>query len=121
MHTKSGHEFVAEKGVMVLMSSEYDRLFKELITEGWCVKSDGHVESPQGYFAVTEIPSDKGELTEMGNAMGWFENEPIPAAGWYFSVEENSGLIFVYAMRSEAEALSIFDKTAAEYAKWDEF
>lgn len=104
----------------VLLAAEFDNLFKEIITAGWCVKSDGHVESPQGYFAVVEIPSHPGELKEMQDAVeeGMRPFTDWPKAGWYFTTENSDGLIHVYKM-SHDRSWETFAKTLDQYVKWD--
>jgi hypothetical protein len=98
--------------------SKWDALFKEIITAGWAVKSDGHVESPQGYFAVVEIPDHQGELDEMKDALDLLPGEEMPPSGWYFTIENNQGLIFVYRT-IDRNAAFFFKERMEEFAKWD--
>lgn len=101
-----------------LQPAEFDNLFKGIITDGWAERSDGHVESPQGYFAVVEIPAPGGELTEMGDALGWEQYQPVPKSGWYLTIENSDGLIYVYRATS-AEVHKAFDDLAERFARWE--
>lgn len=100
-----------------LYIGEFDNFFKELITAGWNVSSDGDVESPFGHFATVEVPLDNGELNEMGDAMEWSSDQPIPPRGWYFCRENSDGIIFVYHS-TEVAVKAIFEAYSKEYAKW---
>jgi hypothetical protein len=95
----------------------YDSLFKDLITAGWNVSSDGHVEAPQGFFAIVEIPSHPGELRDMMEALDSMDYD-WPEAGWYFTVENSDGIIFVYRV-DKAAAEILFEAYAKAYAEWD--
>ncbi len=103
-----------------MLDSKFDSLFKSIITAGWCVKSDGHVEAPQGYFSITEIPALPGELREMFEAVEegtWEEWYGLPS-GWYFTTENSDGVIFVYPC-SQADAEAAFSESLAGYSMWD--
>lgn len=110
------------------ISEKYDSLFKHLITAEWCVESDGHVESPTGYFSITEIPSHEGELNEMREAVFgdepnefvWLNNENWPESGWYLTRENDQGLIFVWKMASKHEAVKFYRSWQVEYSKWEQ-
>jgi hypothetical protein len=115
---KSAHELIVEKiPGHSYEPIQFDRLFKELVTIEWCVKSDGHVESPQGYFAIVEIPSHPGELNEMMEALS--TPYDFPASGWFITVEDNMGFIFVYRTSGEAQANELYDLLLDQYVKWD--
>lgn len=97
------------------LDSRYDVLFKDLITAGWNVKSDGNVEAPSGHFAIVEIPSHPGELLEMQNALDSVDYD-WPEPGWYFCVENDLGQIFAYSVtKEEAEEMYVADQLALEY------
>ncbi len=103
-----------------MLPNKFDSLFKAVISAGWCVKSDGHVESPQGYFSVTEIPEHLGELKAMQDAVeeGQTPWTDWPPSGWYFTTENSDGLIFVYPC-SQADAEAAFSESLAGYSMWD--
>lgn len=118
MDTRTGHDIiVAEIGHKQYLPNHFDSLFKALVGSGWCVVSDGHVESPQGYFSITEIPSHKGELTEMKDALDYAY--AWPEAGWYVTIEDNAGFIFVYPAKDRDRAFLVYTLLADAFAKWD--
>ena len=107
-----------------LLAPRYDNLFKLIVTSGWCVKSDGDVESSAGYFSLTEIPSHPGELKEMYEAISSgvltteFSLDRWPDAGWYVTTELNTGLIFVFEHKSKEAAESGYAEALEEYERW---
>lgn len=108
--------------LVVLVDSKYDSLFKEIITAGWCIKSDGHVESPQGYFALVEIPAHRGELVEMFDAVepqSLGDLDEWPESGWYVTVENSDGLIHVYKCAAKYLAEDAFAEREGAFARWD--
>lgn len=101
-----------------------DAAFKQIITAGWNVKSGGDVESPQGFFAVIEIPAHKGELADMIDAVELSDEDvaTLPQAGWYFTVENEHGQI-VTSFLGEGEdgreaSLSNFARLEVSYNDW---
>lgn len=106
-----------------LIHHRYDNLFKEIITAGWNVSSDGNVESSWGFFAITEIPSHPGEFADMVTAVapdtevGEFRQmvRELPA-GWYFTIENSDGLIWVYQCESELQAKHIFESRLKDFS-----
>lgn len=117
MHDTDFLGFLQDEATLYV--GDFDYLFKELITAGWNVNSGGDVESPYGHFATVEIPLDNGELTEMGDAMDWSEDQPVPHRGWYFCRENSDGIIFVYHS-TEAAVKAIFDDFEQRYADWSD-
>jgi hypothetical protein len=111
-------------GAPRLLDAQYDNLFKTLVTAEWCVKSDGNVEAPTGYFSITEIPAHEGEFREMYAAIEdslepeFTVDEAWPAAGWYVTIENSDGVIFVYEVINEAEAKYIFAELEKQYLDW---
>lgn len=108
-----------------LVASRYDNFFKQLITAGWNVSSDGDVESPWGFFALVEIPEHSGELAEMVAAV-WLEASDeefrqmaaeLPA-GWYTTCENSDGIISVYEMTNELIAKHVYSEREKAYADW---
>jgi hypothetical protein len=108
--------------------SKHDNLFKELITAGWCVKSDGNVEAPTGYFSITEIPDHHGELVEMRDAITCDADrapdeyqflDNWPESGWYFTTENSDGIIYVYKV-DKVSANRFFDEYSRQYSAWDD-
>jgi hypothetical protein len=103
---------------------QYDSLFKTIITGGWCIKSDGEVEASSGYFSLTEIPSHPGELKEMyeaitdGDTTTEHSLDKWPDAGWYTTVELNTGIIFVFEHPTEQAAEIAYGEALAEYMRW---
>ena len=104
---------------MRLLDSQYDNLFKAIISAGWNVKSDGDVEAPSGFFALVEVPDHPGELSEMQDAVG---DETIddewPDCGWYVTREDSDGLIFVYEQSSQRVAETAYDKLQDDFLDW---
>ena len=108
-----------------LLSSKYDNLFKAIVSGGWCVKSDGNVEAPSGYFALTEIPSHPGEFQEMMDALNAGEPasmqhkaEDFPTPGWYVSMELNTGLIYVVEYPSRPSAEKTYQELNENFTNW---
>lgn len=105
-----------------LLDSQYDSLFKAIISAGWNVKSDGHVEASAGFFALTEIPDNMPELEQMQEAV---DNSATvdtdwPDAGWYVSTENSDGIIFVYEFPSKSAAEDAYEKLEADYTAWSD-
>lgn len=107
-----------------MVASEYDGLFKSIITAGWNTESDGNVESPYGFFALVELPAHEGEFTELAEAVFEDDTEAIEQLrnlprGWYFTMENSDGLIWVYEMIGELSAKHIFaNRQAAFHEAW---
>lgn len=104
-----------------LQPSKYDRLFKDLVSAEWCVKSDGNVEAPTGYFSITEIPEHPGELADMKSAVEQDQDsyEEWPEPGWYFTTENSDGMIRVYATDKGAAEI-LYQSYLKQYAEWDD-
>jgi len=107
-----------------LIDSKYDNLFKLIVIAEWCVKSDGNVESDPGYFSLTEIPSLPAERDQMWDAVIEEPNEfdeddldKLPA-GWYITIQLNSGLIFVYSVASKVIAEREYAELEQVYTNW---
>lgn len=105
-----------------LVDSRFDNLFRQIITAGWNVKSDGEVESPTGFFALVEIPTKyTGEYYEMLLAV---EGEPLQLpwneleSGWYVTVENSDGIIFVFKCPGKSFAENLYTATETQYNKW---
>ena len=104
--------------------SNHDEIFKQIISAGWAVKSNGDVDSPSGYFAVVEIPGKTGELAEMRDAVEphgdyrYLTNWPDP--GWYVTLENEYGQIFVYKAGSQITAMAEYSRLEVDYMLWME-
>lgn len=100
----------------------HDEIFRQIISTGWAVKSNGDVDSPSGYFAVVEIPGDTGSLAEMRDAVEphgeyrYLTNWPDP--GWYVTLENELGQIFVYKTGSQITAMGEYYRLEADYERW---
>lgn len=108
-----------------LLHNKYDALFKHIIGAEWCVKSDGNVESPSGYFALVEIPSHTGEFAEMLDAINTglpesmqFPEEDWPEPGWYVTMETEAGTIWVASYPSKSIAEQTYQTLAKHYNEW---
>src|SRR5688572_2573264 len=116
----SSHVLIQERTQKGYLGSQWDNLFKEIVMEGWCVKSDGNVEAPTGYFSITEIPSREEELNEMKAA---FEKEWLgnwPPSGWYITVEDNAGFMYAYPTNGERQAYQIYNRLTQIFSAWEE-
>jgi hypothetical protein len=117
---------VHKPGEIRLLHEKYDSLFKHIVGSGWCVKSDGNVEAPQGYYSITEIPAHEGEFLNMvesvftGLTSEWNDPSIWPAAGWYVTIENSDGIIFVYETADETEASLLFAWLDKQYIDWSE-
>lgn len=113
--------------VGALVRSEYDNLFKTIAAGEWCVRSDGHVESPQGYFSITEIPKHQGELAEMIDALELDSEQSAQirdlaggiSSGWFVTIENSDGIIFVYEMPSKFAAENAYESLDLDFMKWE--
>lgn len=102
-----------------LLHSDYDNLFKAIVTAGWNIKSDGDVEADTGSFALVEIPDNVHEMADMrdavepdGDLAAW------PDSGWFVTSENTDGLIYVYEFRTQHDAEVAYDKLDDEYTAW---
>lgn len=108
------------------MKTALESIMQTIITAGWSNKSDGTVESPQGHFAVVEIPEKREELVAMVDAILDMTNgEEVVALctatrGFYFVVEDDQGNVYVNGAYSEASANLLFEKAQAVLVKWHE-
>lgn len=113
-------------GMPRLLHDKYDPLFKEIVGSSWCVRSSGNVEAPSGFFSVTEIPDNVHELDDMRDALierleGTFDDLAAwPAPGWYVTVENSDGIIFVYEVRDEVEANFQFANLEDQFDVWSD-
>jgi hypothetical protein len=105
-----------------LQPDKYDALFKEIVLAGWATRSDGNVDSPTGYFAVVEIPDHLHELAEMRDAVDPDSSlvTDWPESGWYVTVENSDGLIWVFRAGSQLQADTAYDEQVLAYADWDD-
>jgi len=100
-------------------------VLRSIITAGWNVKSDGHVEANTGHFAIVEIPEHEGERDEMRDAVFLDELDEAEVydtiqAGWYFVVEDSQGNITYSQTKDRAEAFNLFEKAQEVYSQWVE-
>ncbi len=106
-----------------LLDAKYDNLFKQIVTAGWGVKSDGHVESPTGYFGLVEIPSHLGERVEMVAALELDGDDTLLfneiERGWFITQHMDSGIIYVYEMKIKNHAETVYQQLERIYAEWD--
>lgn len=101
-----------------LLHEQYDGLFKTIVSSEWGERSSGNVESPSGYFALVEIPSSEGERHEMVEALEVGEFI-LPDPGWYLTIENNGGLIWVHQYQSHYSAQREYNKLERLYVAWD--
>lgn len=109
------------RGNWSLLHTDYDNLFKAIVTAAWNIKSGGDVESVTGSYALVEIPTFPGELAEMQDAVDddTIEDE-WPDCGWYVTIEDSDGLIYVYEFHNQRDAELGYDKLDDEYSDWCE-
>jgi hypothetical protein len=101
------------------LPSEWDSFFKGLVTAGWCVKSDGDVDSTTGYFALTEVGKTDAtdpEFRSVLESMHWYGD--LPDVGWYVSVEDSAGFIFVYQYANQYGAETAYAELETRYDNW---
>jgi hypothetical protein len=103
------------------IDSRFDNIFKTIVSSEWCVRSDGNVESNTGYFSITEIPDhtgERGQFAELFDADELATFEDLKS-GWYITVENNQGLIFVYPQATEKVAWRQYNDLNKEYGEWE--
>ena len=123
-HIKSSFDYLAEhakreEGKPPYIIGTFDSFFKGLITAGWCVKSNGDVESASGYYALFEISETDAtdpEFQSFLESMLWFGN--LPPVGWYVSIEDDLGFIYVYPFTSQYAAETAYEELEQRYENW---
>lgn len=114
-----------------LLHEQYDNFFK--IASGLDIAdmADGNVESTVGWFAVIDMrleteavgdtPSESGYQSILNSVLevDSFLHEEIPAAGVYYTVTLDSGVIFAYECENIAVAHNLFNESQIEFAEWD--
>ena len=115
-----------------MLDSKYDNFFKAVVTAEWCVKSDGNVEAPSGFFALVEVPSHQGEYQQMVEAVfdeprtvSWADYmrdhyPEMPAPGWYVTTELSTGIIVVMEYPLQIAADKAYRELFDAYAMWDQ-
>ena len=96
---------------------DLDNAFKQIISAGWAMKSDGNVEAPCGYFA--KIPIEPNELDELMNAV--FDDDPPESRiepGYYVTKEDSNGLIWIWKYDSKFMMDSMYAAFEREYIAW---
>jgi hypothetical protein len=98
---------------------DLENAFKQIITAGWAMKSDGNVEAPCGYFA--KIPIEPNELSDLLDAV--FDGEhPGEEAniepGYYVTKEDSAGNIWIWKYDSKFMMDSMYTAFEREYAEW---
>lgn len=102
----------------------YEAAFKQIITAGWAVKSDGHVESPSGFFAQVEIPGHWAELRDMLDAVE-LTREDVDGLeqGWYVTKENSDGILTYWYLgrgsRGESTSWRLFDTYMTTFTEWE--
>lgn len=109
-----------------VLTSTWDNLFKVIIGNGWAEVSDGDIDSPVGYFAL--VPIGATDLVDApGNLRAEFAddwpnvslaNEPRLRTGWYITMENTRGIIWVFRFRNEADARAEYLARELEYNTW---
>lgn len=104
------------------MDTAQQALFREMLNEGWFTDSDGHVESPTGYFGyVTNLPAELAEVREA------FEDTldvygPVADDGligsWVAQIN-NQGIIAIQPAESDQAAREWFETVQADYIAWE--
>ena len=111
------------------MKTNDETVMQNIITAGWAVKSDGHVESPTGHFALVEIPEHMGERDEMMDAVyettdavfgdDWEDEYILPESGWYIVTEDSQGFVHLYRHSGENAAKAAYARFEREYSTWN--
>ncbi|AXH46563.1 hypothetical protein SEA_ROBINSPARKLES_118 [Gordonia phage RobinSparkles] len=110
------------------MDTAQEALFKAMLNNDWFTASDGHVDSPTGYFGyVTNTEHDNLTATN-GEFMSCF-SETIDAYGWpkhdeligsFVAAINSNGIITIKKMPNDSDAREWFDSMQRGYAEWDE-
>lgn len=117
MNEYARHYEEPNRDYIKLLHGKYDLLFKEIVISEWCVSSDGNVESPSGYFSLTEIPNLENEMHEAVDSKEEYE---WPDSGWYITQELNTGIIWVFEYPNEEKAQKEYDRLLAEFIEWND-
>lgn len=107
-----------------LMSSDFDHLFKSIVSGGWANEDSGNVEAPTNWFARVCIHAD--EANEVRDA---FADDAIRPSGTVIRPEEivghflveidNNGLVWVYSYTDHLHLSHDYSVKEAEYIEWD--
>lgn len=96
---------------------ELENAFKQIITAGWAMKSDGNVEAPCGYFA--KIPIAPNELSELLDAV--FDGD-VPEVtiqpGYYFTKEDSAGNMWIWKFDNKYLMDAFYRIFEREYENW---
>lgn len=114
-----------------LLHLKYDNFFKALVARDLVADATGNVESPSGYVALVNIPKDIyqfSEIVELISDLGGLDElfdedghpSKFPAAGWYVTLENSMGMIFVHEFQREADARAAYIADHETYLKWVE-
>jgi hypothetical protein len=93
------------------------RTFRTIVSAGWANLSDGHVDSPQGYFSLVHIePTEVSELID-----GVFDGQPDLTIypGSYLVLEDSNGNTTLTEYLSLARAIEVWNQLNLEFSIWD--
>ncbi|ANA87341.1 hypothetical protein PBI_KAMPE_109 [Gordonia phage Kampe] len=110
------------------MDTAQEALFKAMLNNDWFTASDGHVDSPTGYFGyVTNTERDNLTATN-GEFMSFF-GETIGAYGWpkhdeligsFVASINSDGIITIVEFPNDTLAREQFNKLQIAYESWNE-
>lgn len=98
------------------VNTELARCFRQIVTAGWANMSDGHVESPVGYFSLVTI--EPNELASLADAVFDGEETPTIYPGAYLVVEDSGGNTTLNEYLSNNGALRAFKALQRMYNDW---
>jgi hypothetical protein len=102
---------------MMDSSRELENAFKQIITAGWAMKSDGDVEAPTGHFAA--IPINSAEMPELLDAVFGDDRPEVEIdPGCYFAKEDSAGNMWLWCFGSAYEMNSMYERYRREYEEW---
>lgn len=104
------------------MDTALEALFKDMLTHGWFTKSDGHVDSPTGWFGyVTNTKEELSEIydafSDLIDAYGKPNDEDV--IGSFTAYINSDGIIFITRHPNDATARYIFETNVHEYNEWE--
>lgn len=100
--------------------STHDELIYQLSLDG-VDRAGGHVEAPEGHFALVSIANDELDTVRAQLAdLDLLSPDATLRSGHFLVREDNNGFVSVTEYPSRAAADEAFDALENAYAAWDQ-
>lgn len=105
------------------MDTAIEALFRSMLNESWFIASDGHIDSPTGYFGYVtnsdyEVNDIIAAFSETIDAYGMPDRNEI--IGSYVAWIDSQGFIHIEKARHELSARHWFEARQREFSNWNE-